>query len=390
MRILQVFDFISLRRGGGTLSLLSPLARTLAQRGHRVTLYTTDFEVKPEHVAALAGVSVHPFHDRMNLFGFQITPDIIREARNSLGGFDVIHLHCFRSFQNVVIHHYARRYGVPYIVDAHGSLPRTAKKAEWLKGLMKWAFDFAFGYRLLKDAARVVAETGVGVGEYEAFGVSRDRIVLLPPPFPVEDFADLPPPGLFRARYHLEDRRIVMFLGRIHWIKGLDFLVASFHELARVRSDVTLVIVGPDDGYQASLEALIRRLNLTDKVVFTGFLGGREKLSALSDADVVVQTSVYEQGAWAPFEAVLCHTPIIVNSKSGAGEDVKGIDAGYLAEYGNKNELRDIMQYVLEHPEEARNKAERARDYIEKNLSLAQGIEKYEKLYHEVIEGKKR
>ena len=125
---------------------------------------------------------------------------------------------------------------------------------------------------------------------------------------------------------------------------------------------------------------------MADKVLFNGFLDGVAKLSALVDADVGVQTSVYEQGAWAPFAAVLCNTPIIVSSNSGAGEDVKKIDAGYLVEYDDKNQLRDMMQYVLDNPAEAQKKTQKAKEYIKSNLSLEKGIENYEKLYQEVSE----
>ena len=160
----------------------------------------------------------------------------------------------------------------------------------------------------------------------------------------------------------------------------------SFSELAKSRSDVMLVIVGNDDGYQPTLEELINKLDLSDRVLFTGFLGGVDKLSALVDADVMVQTSRYEQGAWAPIEAVLCNTPIVVSSNSGAGEDVKRIDAGYLVEYGDRNQLKNAIQYVFDNPVEAQNKTRKAKEYIETNLSFAKGIEKYEKLYEEVIE----
>lgn len=164
----------------------------------------------------------------------------------------------------------------------------------------------------------------------------------------------------------------------------------SFNQLAKSRNDVILVIVGNDDGYKSTLEKLIKDLDLSDRVLFTGFLDGTAKLSALVDADVVVQTSVYEQGAWAPFEALLCNTPIIVSSNSGAGEDVKKIDAGYLVEHGNKKELSDIIQNVLDNPTEAKEKTKKAKEYIMSNLSLDKGIEKYEKLYREVSERYKK
>lgn len=202
----------------------------------------------------------------------------------------------------------------------------------------------------------------------------------------MEEFEHLPPPGLFREKYNLKGKRIILFFGRINWIKGIDFLTEAFYELAKLREDVVLVIAGTDQGYKPVLEMLINQLHISDKVIFPGFLRGTDKLSVLSDADVLVQTSRYEQGAGAPFEAILCDTPIIVSDNSGAGADVRKIDAGYLVEYGNRIALRDIMQQVLTHPDEARAKTQKAKEYIINNLSFSRGVEIYEALYTEIVE----
>ncbi len=389
MRILHAFDLFS-PYGGGTVDLIHKLARALTQQGHEITIYTSDYKLDREYLASLPQVKVYPFHLWLTLPGLYLTPGIIAEAKKRLSDFEIIHLHCFRSFQNMVLHHYARKYGVPYVVDAHGSTPRTVMGKRGFKWLLRWLFDLIFGYRILRDAARVIAETEVGVNEYRRFGVPPEKIVLIPPPFDVAAFSRLPAPERFRQKYGLEGKKIVMFLGRIHWIKGLDFLVESFYQLTKRRNDTVLAIVGNDDGYKPALDKLIERLDLSDRVLFTGFLSGEEKLAALVDADVVVQTSRYEQGAWAPFEAILCNTPIIVSDNSGAGEDVRRIDAGYLVEYGNKVGLSDMIQYVLDKPAEAQGKTQRAKHYIETNLSMAKGIEHYEKLYREILEGCKK
>ena len=385
MKILQTFDLFSLPHGGGTVALAYQLSKVLAQRGHEVVIYTSDFELDQEYIDSLQGVKVHPFHSWLNSPGVYFMPGMVGEVRGKLKDFDIIHFHCFRSFQNIVIHHYAKKYGIPYVLDTHGSLPRVAGGRRGIKWLLRWLFDVTFGYRILEDASKVIAQTEVGVNEYKKSGVNNGKIVLITPPLAIEEFSQLPLPGLFRKKYSIQEEHIVLFLGRINRIKGLDFLVESFSELAKSKSDVILVIVGPDDGYKTTLARLIKDLDLSDRVLFTGFLSGVEKLSALVDADVMVQTSVYEQGAWAPFEAILCNTPIIVSSNSGAGEDVKKIDAGYLVEYGNKNELSDMMQHVLDNPDKAASKTQKAREYVKENLSLEKGIEKYEELYQELI-----
>jgi len=390
MRILHTFSFLS-PNANGTITLIRHLSLALTQKGHEVGIFTSDFELTKKYVDSLLPVKIYEYPSWLNLQGLYLymSPGIVSEAKRIIGDFDIVHLHCFRSLQNMVVCHYAKKYGIPYVLDTHGSLPRLhgGRGCKWL---LRCLFDMFFGYRILRDASKVIAETEVGVDEYKEFGVDQDKIVLISPPFSTEEFSQLPPPGIFRQKYGIEEKPIIMFLGRIHWIKGLDFLVKSFHELTKVRDDAILVIVGPDDGYKPALDKLIKKLGLADRVLFTGFLGGQEKLSALVDADVVIQTSVYEQGAGVPFEAVLCNTPIIVSSNSGAGENVKGIDAGYLVEYGNNLELRNMIQYVLANPAEAHAKTQKAKNYIETNLSMTSGVEKYTKVYTEVTERLKR
>jgi len=385
MRVLHVFDFFSPPLGGGTVAIVQKVSRALAGKGHEVVIYTSDFGLDRKYIDSMAGVTVRPFPCVSRIANFYFTPAMVGEARRRLKDFDIVHLHCFRSFQNMVVYRYARKYGVPYVLDSHGSLPRTARSKRNLKWLLKWLFDIACGYRLLRSASRVVAETEEAVNEYREMDVGSDRIVLITPPFDIDEFSDLPPRGLFRRKYNIETKHIVLFLGRIHWIKGLGFLVESFGELVNSRSDVMLVMAGPDDGYQSALKKLIDELNLSDKVLFTGFISGTDKLSALVDADVLVQTSVYDQGTGVPSEAVLCGTPIIVSRDTVASANVKSIDAGYLVEYGNKSELVSTIQYVLDNPSEAGEKTQRAREYIRENLSLERGVEKYEQLYAEVI-----
>ena len=383
MKILQVFNMFSLPHGGGTVAVIYKLSRVLTQRGHEVVIYTSDFELDQDYISSLQGVMVYPFHCWSSLARFYIMPRIFTETKRKLKDFDIIHLHCYRSFQNIVIHHYAKKYGIPYVLDAHGSTPRAGKR------ILKWLFDVTSGYKILGDACKVIAETGVGVDEYKELGTNIDKIVLITPPFLVEEFSQLPPSGIFRYRYNIKEKHIIMFLGRIHYIKGIDFLVESFYELIQDRDDVILVIVGPDDGYKPTLENLIGKLNISNKVLFTGFLSGDDKLSALVDATMLVQTSRYEQGTGVPFEAILCNTSIIVSKNTGSSENVGRIDAGYLVEFGNKKELKNAMQKILNDPTGAMIKTQKAKEYIIKNLSMEKNVEKYEKVYIDCIKENK-
>lgn len=380
MKVLHVFPFFSLKHAGGTCDLIYKLCRAQSQRGYEVTVMVGEYKLDKEYADSLEGVRIMAFPSYLNRARLYVMPGMIKVLKETLREYDVVHLHVSRTFQNWIVCHYAHKYSVPYVVDSHGSAPRHTRRR-----LAKWIYDKIVGFKMLEKSAKCIAETQVGIREYKELGVNEEKIVLIQPPFPVEDFNNLPKEGGFRNKFRLESAEIIMFLGRIHWIKGIDFLVDAFSELVKERKSAKLVILGPDDGVQTSLERQVEKLGIKDQVLFPGFMNGNAKFEALVDADVVVQTSRYEQGAWAPIEAVLCNTPIIVSNNSGAGEDVARMDAGYLVNWGDVRELKDMMAYVLDNAAVAGEKTARAKRFVMENLSMSNKILEYEMCYKECI-----
>ncbi len=383
MKILEVTNLFSPMYGGVPAAAFQ-ISKHLAKRGHNVTLYTSDFDVSQEYINSIPQVKVKAFKTVSSIANFHFTPDMVRTAKKEVGTFDVIHLHNFRTYQNIVVAQYANRGGAPYVLQAYGGvLPVFQKQG------MKKIFDLFWGYSLLRNAGAVVAGGEAEVEEYRKMGVVPEKIVIGPHLYEVEPFRKLPPCGQFRQKFHIKEKHIVLFLGRIHPIKGIDFLVESFSHLVKTNPDATLVIVGPDGGYKSTLEEMAEKLGISSKVLFTDMVSEQDKLTALVDASVLVQTSRYERSPGSPFEAVLCGTPIIITKNTGAAQAVSKIDAGYLVDYGNVAELTRLIQAILQNPAEAKTKTEKARQYIMSNLSWEKGVEEYEKLYESLLTSRK-
>jgi glycosyltransferase involved in cell wall biosynthesis len=308
-------------------------------------------------------------------------PEIDSIVRDNLRWFDVVHLHCLRSYQNIIIHKYAKEYGVPYIIDDHGSMPRVFNGKPNLKSLLKLGYDLKWGYPSIDDASRLVFENRFAANEYMNFHGKNDSVSIIPLAYPIEKFANLPQVGTFREDYDIGDKKIILFMGRINKIKGLDFLVRSFKEYEKRNHNSVLVIAGNDDGYLFPLKKLIASLGIWDNVVFTGFLSGETKLSALVDADVVVQPSVYEQAAWMPVEALLCGTPVIVSKGTGCADDLKGMGFDSSVRYGEVQDMVYVMEHVIGDFIGTPERVKRARQYIVDNLSISKNVERYEDLY---------
>ena len=327
MKILEVCPKFHHSVASGSTNVAYYISEELARRGHSVAVYTSDMKDKYTRmnsgVQEIDGIRVHRFRSigtiatrEMKIF---VTPAIIQRARNEIRSFDVIHIHDYRGFQGTVIHHFARKYSIPYVLQAHGSLPRIMDKKS-----LKWLYDLLFGYRLLRDASKVVALSHLEAEQYKGMGVPEGKIEVIPNGINLSEYSHLPPKGSFKKKFGINDyEKIILYLGRIHRIKGIDILVKAFANVIEKLEDVRLVVVGPDDGYLREIEALTKALKIEDKVLISGPLYGNYKLEAYVDADVYVLPSRYETFPVAVLEAVACGTPVLLTENCGIAEYFK-------------------------------------------------------------------
>ena len=379
MKILQLFDFFSLPHGGGSVDSLYRLSQTLAQRGHETTIYTSDFKLDQEYIDSLQGVKVYPFHSWLNILRMPLAPSLVTEVKKTLKEFDIVHLHQYRSFQNIVIHHYAKQYNIPYVLQAHGSLTTFFQK-----GWLKRTFDKIWGYRILRDASKLIAVTETEAEQYKSMGASKDKIKIIPHGIAPAEFANLPPRGTFRKKYCLSDsEQIILYLGRINEIKGIDILVQAFAELSMDGRSKKLVIIGPDEGYLPFLKKLIADLEISDKVLFTGPLYGQEKFSAYIDADVYVLPSIYEIFGITVLEACACGTPVVVTDRCGIADIIDG-EAGLVVPY-DKEQLQRALLKILGNEKLGLQFSKKGKLLVREKLNWEKIIDRVEGVYQCIL-----
>lgn len=381
MKILQVIPYLTPKRGGD-VNVCYNLSKHLAESGHEVTLLTTDFEFDEEYARTLAeyDIEVTPLRCVANIKLFLFSPLMNKWLENNKNCFDVMHIHSFRSYQNIIVHNYAKKHRIPYVLQAHGSVPRIIEK----KGL-KYLFDIFFGYKILRDASKVIAVSNVEVDQYVKMGVPKEKIVVVPNGIDVDSFSNLPEKDTFRKQYGISEKYIILFLGRLHERKGIDFLIRSYAELRKELNDVVLVLVGSDDGYKAKAEILINELNLTNEVSFIGYVGGADKIAAYVDADILVYPAIFEIFGLVPFEAIMCGTPIIVTDDCGCGELVREANCGYLVKYGDVNDFEEKIKWVINNPNEGEKLVGNGRKYVEDNLAWNNAVKQVERIYENCI-----
>ena len=390
MKILQIISsFPPAYSYGGALKVAYHLSKKLVSIGHDVTVYTTDvydsksrliFETNPEF---MDGITVCRFRNISNYLSrknLTCAPSILFSLKNQIKEFDIIHFHEYRSFQAIFACYYAQKYNIPYIVQAHGSvLPFFQKQ------FLKQAFDRMWGNKILQNASKCIALTKTESDQYTKMGVPDDKITVIPNGINDVSPQNLPPAGQFRERYDIHEKHIILYVGRIHKRKGIDFLIHAFNSFIQTwgGDDVALVIVGPDDGYRSTLENLVEQLGLSEKARFIGY--APTLTAAYQDADVLVYPSIYEIFGLVPFEALLCGTPVIVTDDCGCGELIEEAECGYLVHYGDVAGLSETLRNALEHPDVNIRMVEAGRRYVEECLNWESVVKRVEEVYEKSI-----
>ncbi len=387
MRILQVIPyFIPAWNYGGPLTLVHNLSKELVERGHEVVIYTTDtlnanHRIK-ETEETINGIKVRRFRNVSNSIAYKhnlfLSPSMLFAITKELPSFDIIHMYEYRTAQNILVHHYAKKYDVPYVSQADGSLVTSLRK-----GQLKKTFDFLFGHRIILDASKVIAVTPTEVEKYRELGIEESKIVQVPNSIDINEYERLPEKGSFRKKYGITEENIVLFLGRIHKIKGIDILVEAAAQLIKDGRSIRLVIAGPDYGALGYLTKLAKELNIGGQVTFTGFILGEMKLAAYVDADVYVLPSIYETFPIAVLEACACATPVIVTDACQIADLVRDT-VGFVVPY-DKDRLRDAILGMLTNRELRMKFGERGRVLVKEQYASSNRTNQIEAVYTKVL-----
>ena len=405
MKILQVISsFPPAYSYGGPLGVTYRVSKELARRGHHVTVFTTDlydsksrlpFERNP---VTVDGIEVYHFRNISNYLAVHqkvvAAPTMALELGKRIESFELVHLREYFSFLAPAVHHYAIKKSIPYILQAHGSLPRIVrehnlKTALFNKNYPKKMFDILFGHSIIKDASKIIATSRVESDQFtDVFpDFPLDKVVHLPNYVDLESYEDLPARGQFRRKHNIdENAKIALFLSRIHERKGADLLVATFSKVKQtVDFPVRLVIAGPDEGYLQNLKSLAKRLRVENEVLFPGPLYGREKLEAYVDADIFVLPSKdrYESFGNVVLEALACGTPVIVTNNCGVSEWI-GSNVGFIIGY-DEIQLCEALKAILQNEQLAKRFGENGKKLIKREFDWGKGILRLEKLYATVV-----
>lgn len=331
MRAVHIVAHVGNAASGPAYSVPA-LGRAMGAQGCGVTLLTQHYDpIEPSR-----GFCNRSFPQRGFPPGLAWSPGLGKALSELAPDADVIHNHGVWLAPNIYPGHAARTSGKPLILAPRGTLSSAAlEKSRWKKRLIwplqKITFDRAACFHATSEK------------EYEeirAFG-QRKPVAVIP------NGIDLPDP----VDIQRERGRTLLFLGRIHPIKGLDLLLEVWRDLpADLRRDWTLRIVGNDpDGHRADLEAMVRNQSIAD-VEFAGPAFGEDKTREYAAADLYVLPTRTENFGMTVAEALAAGTPVIT-TRGAPWQGLEENGCGWWIER-NRDALTATLTSALSRPRE--------------------------------------
>lgn len=201
--------------------------------------------------------------------------------------------------------------------------------------------------RRLRAAARVIADSHhTACDIQEVYGVPPDKIAVVYPGTP-SAFFDPPAGDLseLRKRYGLDARPYLLFVGGATPRKNHRVLLRAFAELADIRKDVALVIVGDPDHRGLSVDETVREFNLEGQVRCVGRVSTEDLKVLYAQAELFVFPSLYEGFGFPVLEAMACGTPVLASNRTSLPE-VAG-DAAVLVNPESAEELAEAIRRLV-------------------------------------------
>ncbi|MEO1498401.1 MAG: glycosyltransferase [Planctomycetota bacterium] len=313
LRCLHYLDAFHVERGGVVRAVLD-LVGGLAAAGVSMKVVTGDPADIPADWRTPGGGAGTPRVEVIDrrvtpLFHARCDPDTLARLVVDV---DVVHLHTPWDPFNRPLAAAATQAGKPYLMTTHGMLDDWCLAS---KAFKKHAYLSLGGRTLLRNAAALhfTAESEAAQSMRRVPGA---KSIVIPLALDTRPFRELVGAEAARAAYpdaFADEAPRLLFVGRVHPIKGLDTLIDALAKLkAEGGPQAHLLIAGPaDDEYADQFRARVTNAGLDDRVHLLGMVEGEVKQSLYQAADAFVLPSHHESFGIALAEAMMCGSAVL-------------------------------------------------------------------------------
>lgn len=352
MKILMLTWEYPPRVVGGIARVVHDLSHRLIKDGHEVTVVTYK-EGNVEDFEDDNGVKVYRVNNYMinpnNFIDWimQLNFNLISKATeiiNKGGPFDVIHAHDW------LVAYAAKTlkdsFKIPIIATIHAT--EAGRNSGIHDEVQRYINDTE--WMLTYESTEVIVNSNYMKNELQRlFGLPYEKINVVPNGVNLNLYNGVEKDYNFRRQYAADNEKIILYVGRLVYEKGIQNLIAAMPKVLNGYHDSKLIIAGKG-GMIDELRDEVRRLNIENKVYFTGYLNLNQVTKMYKCADVAVFPSTYEPFGVVALEGMLSGTPVVVSDVGGLNEIVQHRENGMKSYAGNPNSIADSILELLYNP----------------------------------------
>lgn len=351
--------------------------------GHNVSVLTT--AVNGYSPCELLGVTVKAIPCVLPIWRW--APGFGYALKAQVGTADIVHLHTIWEHPTWSAARCCRTEGIPYIVRPCGMLESWSlsqsplRKRLYLRGLGRTMLRHAAAIHFTSESERANSAAVCG----------HTNNIVIPIGLNDEAYADQPPTSAFRSRYpELGEKKIVLFLGRLHTKKQPDIVIRAFVQATKAHPDTVLVMAGTGDaGYLTALRNLANDLGIANRVIFTDLLLGAAVYEAYRAATLFVLPSLQENFGIAVAEAMAAGCPVVVSNQVSLASEVSAAGAGIVCASEVSAVARSISRLLADEGLR-RTMGENGHNLVLKKFTWEQIARDLVDVYCDIVEKKQR
>ncbi|MGB2695743.1 MAG: glycosyltransferase [Dehalococcoidia bacterium] len=390
------------RETGGLNVYVRELARELAEGGHAVDVFTRRTDPDAPEVSFIGGSEregvpaarvVHIDAGPTEPVEKEALPEHVEAFEQGVHDFarredltyDLLHSHYWLA--GVAAEALKARWGVPHVAMFHtlGEVKNRARVTE-----QEPEPRIAAERLIAQHADRiVVASRDEQQLLARHYGADANRVSVVPCGVNLDVFHPVERDDARRQLGLRDDDRILLFVGRIEPLKGVDILLGAAARLEEM-PDCFVLVVGGDNsalgGEMAHLRSLASELGIAERVNFLGAVDHERLPLFYSAADVCVVPSFYESFGLVALEAMACGTPVVASRVGGLAGTVLDGETGYLIPWRCPEPFAERLELLLGNDELRRAFGQTAREYVER-FRWGNVAEAVLGIYAELIDG---
>lgn len=369
---------------GGAVAADFSVDNALAKMGVKVDVLTTNAGLQDQDIPLNQWALLSENH-RVMYFPYQgyihysFSLPYLKFLMSHIREYDIVHFSGVWNFPVVWGPSIARWYGVPYVMTLHGALfPELYYQGNtWFKRI----HYFGLVRRNLFRASFVHVTSRREQDALLSFTGLKLPVRLIP--YGITDHSHIPR-ETFDCTKGAHESKVILFIGRIDKVKGLDILFQAFTQLIEAGAKYTLWCVGPDDNeYRSSLEVLLSE-TAKQNVLFPGMLIGADKIKVFECADMFVLPSYSENFGMTVIEAAKYKLPMIISNKVGLATEVAAYDAGIIINT-DVNELVEAIKKLANDEMLSQRLSNNAYKMFEEQFKLEQVAQQFLNLYQDIV-----